>query len=63
MARLRDCAVNDITGDPIRIASTSDKYRAGWDALFGKPKRLKDRVDIGLGPSTIIEEMESDSEK
>ena len=58
MDRLRDAAVNDITGDPIRLAKVSDKYRTGWDALFGKPKRYKDQVDLVLGPSAIVETVE-----
>ena len=56
MVRLRDCAVNDITGDPIKVSSTSDKYREGWDAIFSKPVRKEDRVDLGLSPSAVIED-------
>ena len=29
-------ATNDITGDDIRSKANSDKFRAGWDAIFGK---------------------------
>lgn len=29
-------ATNDITGDEIRSKVNSEKFRAGWDAIFGK---------------------------
>jgi len=48
--------VNDVTGDPIKVKSTNDKYREGWDVVFGRPKRVQDRVDLGLSPSTVIED-------
>jgi hypothetical protein len=56
MGKLRGCAVNDVTGDPIKVKSTNDKYREGWEIVFGKPKRVQDRVDLGLSPSTVIED-------
>lgn len=27
---------NDITGDDIKTKTNSDKYRSGWDRIFGK---------------------------
>tara|TARA_R110000737_G_scaffold94430_2_gene128088 strand:- start:646 stop:870 length:225 start_codon:yes stop_codon:yes gene_type:complete len=56
MGKPRGCAVNDVTGDPIKVKSTNDKYREGWDIVFGNPKRVQDRVDLGLSPSTVIED-------
>jgi hypothetical protein len=35
-----------------------DKFRRGWDGVFSRPKRFKDRVDLGLSPSTIVENIE-----
>lgn len=32
---------NDITGEPLVTKQTTDKYRTGWDAIFGK----KDKVE------------------
>jgi len=29
---------NDITGDSIITKNTTDKYRDGWDRIFGKKK-------------------------
>lgn len=29
-------STNDITGDEIRSKASSDKFRDGWDAIFGK---------------------------
>jgi|TARA_R110002126_G_scaffold104152_1_gene237644 hypothetical protein len=53
---------NDITGDTIRTKAPNDKYSLGWDAIFNQKipmnerARIKDRVDLGLSPSCIIEE-------
>lgn len=30
---------NDITGDKIQSKPSTDKYRDGWDAIFGKWER------------------------
>ena len=32
---------NDITGDTIATKSTSEKYRDGWERIFGKKHREK----------------------
>lgn len=32
---------NDITGDTLQTKATTDKYRDGWDRIFGK-KELDD---------------------
>ena len=61
-------ATNDITGDIIRSKVVSNKYSIGWDAIFNqqKPKheldRKKDRIDLGLSPSCIIEEFEKNDQ-
>ena len=46
--------------------TAKDNYDAGWEALFnkspvplGEDTRPKDRVKLGLSPSTVIEEMDS----
>ena len=31
-------SVNDVTGDRLVSAVPTEKYRSGWDAIFGKPK-------------------------
>jgi len=32
---------NDITGDAIKSQTTNDKYRDGWEAIFGKKKETQ----------------------
>ena len=46
--------------------TAKDNYDAGWEALFnkspvplGEDTRPKDRVKLGLSPSTVVEEMDS----
>jgi hypothetical protein len=29
-------STNDITGDKLTTGASTDKYREGWDAIFGK---------------------------
>ena len=55
-------ATNDITGDRLTSKGNSDKFRDSFDLIFGKkeipvgePKRLKDRVKLGVSPSTDVE--------
>jgi hypothetical protein len=37
---------NDITGNEIKTKTSSDKYREGWDRIFGKKKdESKDKKD------------------
>lgn len=33
---------NDITGDEIKSKTTSQKFRDGWDRIFGRKKALKE---------------------
>tara|TARA_B100000795_G_scaffold125461_1_gene93607 strand:+ start:566 stop:838 length:273 start_codon:yes stop_codon:yes gene_type:complete len=54
---------NDITGDKIKSKAITDKYSAGWEALFnkspvplGEDNKPKDWVKLGLSPSTIVED-------
>jgi len=63
-------STNDITGDAIRTRAPSKKYSEGFDRIFGKKQtplgedtRPKDRVKLGVSPSTVVEEMESDQLK
>lgn len=37
---------NDITGDSLTTKATSDKYRDGWDRIFGKKD---DKKPVTLG--------------
>lgn len=61
---------NDITGDSIRSKAQSDKFAENFDRIFGKKQtplgedtRPKDRVKLGVSPSTVVEEMQSDQLK
>ena len=37
---------NDITGDDIKTGLVSEKYRDGWDTIFGqKKKKENDKED------------------
>jgi hypothetical protein len=40
-------AKNDITGDRIVSKRTSDAYEKGWDRIFGRSKKTKDRTPSG----------------
>ena len=58
---------NDITGDELTSkVQTSSEYQDNWDSIFkskevpvGEDTRPKDRVKLGLSPSTVVEEMDS----
>ena len=57
--------VSDATGLPIRTKASTDKYKQGWDAIFGKDEtpvgedtRPKDRVKLGVSPSANVTEVE-----
>ena len=46
--------------DKIVSKANSEAYINNWERLFGNPvpigqKKVKDRVDLGLSPSTLIE--------
>jgi hypothetical protein len=56
---------NDVTGDEIKSkVAAEDKYRNNWDNIFvgrelkplGEDSKPKDRVKLGLSPSTVVEE-------
>jgi hypothetical protein len=55
---------NDVTGDEIKSrVQTSSEYQDNWDNIFvgkavplGEDTTPKDRVKLGLSPSTIVEE-------
>jgi len=56
-------SVSDATGLPIRTKAKTDKYDAGWEALFnkspvplGEDTRPKDRVKRGLSNNCIEED-------
>ena len=54
-------AISYATGLPIQSRASTDAYATGWDLAFGNPKPLgehdkpKDRVKLGVSPSTIVE--------
>jgi len=59
-------ATNDVTGDRLTSKGNSDKFRDGFDRIFGKkvvtPTKFKDRVKLGLSPSTKLENWDCRSE-
>jgi len=56
---------NDITGDRLASRGNSEKFKA-IDRIFGKkvvtPTKFKDRVTLGLSPSTDLETWDCRSE-
>lgn len=59
-------SISNATGLPIRTRAKTEEYHQGWDRIFGKKEtevpvgedtRPKDRVKLGLSPSTIVEEL------
>jgi len=52
-------ATNDITGDRLVSKGVNDKFLDNFDRIFGKkeatPTVFKDRVKIGVSPSTDVE--------
>lgn len=36
---------NDITGDPLVTKPATEKYRDGWDAIFGKNQKAKEYLE------------------
>jgi len=57
-------AISEATGLPIRTKAKTEAYADGWDVIFGKvpaplgeDTRPKDRVKLGLSPSTKVTEM------
>ena len=57
---------NDITGDRLASRGNSEKFKANFDRIFGKKKtatiKFKDRVTLGLSPSTDLETWDCRSE-
>jgi len=56
-------SISDATGLPIRTKAKTDKYDAGWEALFnkspvplGEDTRPKDRIKRGLSSNCIEED-------
>lgn len=44
---------NDITGDKIASKDTTDKFRTGWDRIFGGKKPLNESLDpMDLEPTS-----------
>jgi hypothetical protein len=37
---------NDVTGEALVTKPSSDKYRTGWDAIFGKKDDNKDEKPV-----------------
>ena len=51
-------AISEATGLPIQTkVSIDDAYAMGWDELFGE-KKLKDRVKLGVSPSTDVQNID-----
>ena len=52
-------ATNDITGDRLISKGVNDKFLDNFDRIFGKkeaaPTVFKDRVKLGVSPSTSVE--------
>ena len=38
-------AKNDVTGDSIKTRGNSVEYQKGWDAIFGKKDKKKEKGD------------------
>ena len=56
-------AISNATGLPIRTKAKTDKYDAGWEALFnkspvplGEDVRPKDRIKRGLSNNCVEED-------
>lgn len=56
-------SISNATGLPIRTKAKTDKYDAGWEALFnkspvpiGEDTRPKDRIKRGLSNNCIEED-------
>jgi len=53
--------ISDATGLPIVTRPSNAAYASGWDLAFGNPKPIgehdkpKDRVKLGVSPSTVVE--------
>ncbi len=47
---------NDITGDELKSKSNNDKYREGWDRIFGKKdKELPSEKNNEAGIGQLVE--------
>ena len=50
-------AISEATGLPIQTKVTNKAYAMGWDELFGE-KKFKDRVKLGVSPSTDVQNVD-----
>jgi hypothetical protein len=50
-------AISEATGLPIQTGVPTDAYIMGWEELFGE-KKLKDRVKLGVSPSTEVQNVD-----
>ena len=50
-------AISEATGLPIQTRVPTAAYSAGWDRLFGD-KKFKDRVKLGVSPSTDVQNVD-----
>ena len=41
-------------------SKAQEKFRRHYESIFNKPRRFKDRVDLGCSPSTIVEDINSE---
>ena len=47
---------NDITGDFLITGAASDKYREGWDRIFGKKKELPQEPEAEVADKELPSE-------
>ena len=50
-------AISEATGLPIQTRASNKAYASGWDQVFGE-KKLKDRVKLGVSPSTEVQNVD-----
>lgn len=53
-------AKNDITGDSIITKSSTDKYRDGWERIFGKQKREMNECDTRTNKTSDSAKQQND---
>ena len=49
-------SVNDITGDTIRTDVPSNKFKSGWDAIWGKLDEIIEAIAEDAGQEPVREE-------
>jgi hypothetical protein len=49
-------SVNEITGDPIRTDVPSNKFKSGWDAIWGKLDKVIEAIAEDSGEGAVRDE-------